>query len=87
MKFEAKGSDVFVVLTTRKREDLRGKSFKALEAVRAIKEGDHWRIDFAGHVAGAWLPWEAIDEVKYPDLPSAIKAAKTYYKSAQTLAR
>lgn len=55
------------------------KPFKASEAVRIIgNDINGYRIDFAGNVAGAWLPWEAVTEQVYTCLANAKAAVRAY---------
>jgi len=84
IRFEKKvsphGDVAHVAFITKNRIDVRGRPFKANEAVRAMLERGqkYYRIDFAGNVAGAWLPFEAIDSVHYPTLTAAKAAIQTY---------
>ena len=68
------------------RIDVGGRRFIAHEAVRAAKEPGGWRIDVAGNVAGAWLPWEAIDSIEYPTVAAAKKAIRAYAEREPTSA-
>lgn len=75
---------VHVAFIKKPRIDVRDRRFIAEEAVRAVQEPGGWRIDFAGNVAGAWLPWEAIDNVEYPTLAAAKKAIRAYAEREPT---
>ena len=78
IKFESPKEGYHFAFITKKRIRWDGKPFEAYEAVRAIKEKEHYRIDHCGSIAGSWMPWEAIDSVEYPTLQSAKKAIKEY---------
>jgi len=64
IKFEKKDERTFVGFITETK------------AVRAIKEHGHWRIDHASAVAGAWMPWEPIDENHYRSSNDALVAIR-----------
>ena len=46
------------------------------KAARVIEESGRWRIDYCDAVAGAWLPWESIDENKYYSANDAMVAVR-----------
>lgn len=52
------------------------KSTKPFFAVRAVREPKGWRIDKCAAVAGAWMPWEPVDEKFYPSAEAAKRALK-----------
>ena len=72
---------VTYVEKTRQRAD-NGASFKTREAVRIIgNDAQGYRIDFAGNIAGAWLPWEPVTEKVFTGktaLRDARRAVKEY---------
>ena len=74
MKWERKGPDVWVSIFDRSFTDIYGDRRTGTTAVRAIQDHRGWRIDRADAVAGAWMPWEAIDEVSYPSAATAKRA-------------
>jgi hypothetical protein len=82
--FERKSETVVVAFIKKAHIDYRGKRFMANEAVRAILESGGWRIDKCGNIAGAWLPWEAIDQVFYPTLSEAKRAIRAYAEKEPT---
>jgi len=82
MTFEKKSDDCFVAFLTRERcASFTGRKFRAFEAARAVNlRGEGWRIDWCGAVAGAWLPWEPIDTITYPDAQAAQQAIREWVK-------
>lgn len=78
IKWEKKAPHIYVAHVKKPRRAFDGRKFTAHEAVRITKEKGGYRIDFAGNVAGAWLPWEAIDEVSHRTVASAKKAVRAY---------
>lgn len=83
LKFERKSPKVVVAFIDCVRTDIRGKEFKTLEAVRAIKENGGWRIDQTSAVAGAWMPWEPVDRKTYRRLGDAKRALRAYAQSCK----
>lgn len=73
---------ILVAFVQKSREDLRGRSFRAQEALRIIRErgSDVYRLDFAGAVAGSWLPWEAVTDESFQTVAAAKNAAIDYVK-------
>lgn len=60
-----------------------GEGYNAHEAIRVIKERDGWRLDRASAVAGAWMPWEPIDEIRYKSAAAAKRAAQAWADAAE----
>jgi len=80
IKFEDRNRGVFSAFIERTFE-ARGKTWKGFGAVRVKCEGDHYRIDRTDAVAGAWMPWEAIDSVEYPTQAKAMAAVRKWAKA------
>ncbi len=80
MKWEKKAPNIWVAFIKKERESLSGKKFNVTEAVRITKESNGYRIDFAGHIAGAWLPWEPIETTPFGTIALAKKAVSAYAK-------
>jgi len=80
IKFEDRGRGVVSAFIER-RFEARGKERKGLGAVRIKNEGGHYRIDRADAVAGAWMPWEAIDDVEYPTVAKAMAAIRAWARA------
>jgi hypothetical protein len=82
MKWEKKESPgrptVWVTFIKKDRISIAGREFKADEAVRIISEKSGFRVDFAGSVAGTWLPWEAVSNTVFSTLQEAKQTAKDY---------
>lgn len=53
-------------------------------AVRAIQEGEGYRIDFADWVISTWAPWEPIDEVVYENIWDATRAIEEWLRKEPT---
>lgn len=53
-------------------------------AVRAIQEGEGYRIDFADWIGACWLPWEPIDEVVYGNIWDATRAIEEWLRKEPT---
>lgn len=70
IEFEKKSDSCSVAFIERPKQSLK--------AVRTIRESDGWRIDQAGSVAGAWLPWEPISDTRFGDQDSAEKAIRSW---------
>jgi hypothetical protein len=78
IQFEDKGNGVLGTTIQKKRTTVQGKPFTTTECCRIIPEGEGFRIDFAGHIAGTWLPWEPINDTVYPTVNKAKAAIRTY---------
>lgn len=82
MKWEKKETPgkptVWVTFIKKERTSISGRKFQANEAVRIISEGSGFRVDFAGSVAGTWLPWEPVTNTVLPTLSQAKEVAKDY---------
>lgn len=89
IKWERKDADIWVAFVKKPRVAIGGRKFVATEAVRIerkerrstignYKSYDYF-IDFAGNVAGAWMPWEAIDAIGFRRSMAAAKKAVREY--------
>lgn len=79
MKFEKKSPTTHIAFIECEREAY-GRKFRSRDAVRAIKERVGWRIDKTAAVAGAWLPWEPVDDKPRRTLKEAKDALRDYAK-------
>lgn len=80
-KWEEKAPGIHVRFIKKARPGMcNGRPLIVTEAVRVTNEAGGYRIDFAGNVAGAWLPWEPIDETVYRTVTAAKKAVAAYAK-------
>lgn len=78
--FEQKSERCHVVIAHRQcQSTFSGRKWKTTTAARAIKEeGEVWRIDFCDSIAGAWMPWEPINDESYVELTAAKAAIEAF---------
>jgi len=85
IKWEKKAPGIFVAIATKRRVDIRGHKFNAQTGLRISKEKSDgrsgFRVDFCSAVAGAWMPWEPVDDTYYRTLASAKKAAREFVEA------
>jgi hypothetical protein len=60
LRFKRKSPKIYVAELSCRRTGPGGKTFRSIDAVRMIKERDHWYTDKTTAVAGTWLPWESV---------------------------
>lgn len=83
LKFETKthpmtGATVLIAFGKRKVTRYTGETFHQHVGLRVAKELPGWRVEFAGLIAGAWMPWELITEEAFPTAAAAKKAAQAF---------
>lgn len=76
--WETKSDRIVVAYVKKAKINIYGARFLGHEAVRAIRESDGWRADKSAAVAGSWMPWEPISEVRFPTLDAAKEAIVAY---------
>jgi hypothetical protein len=76
IEFKTKSPDCRVALIERPHPTLA--DVPQMAAVRVVRDDDGWRCDVAYTTAGAWLPWEAIDDVRYSSATHAEARASTW---------
>lgn len=78
VRFERKSSTHHVAFLEKAYVTGWGERRTRLEAVRAVREAEGWRVDRCSAVRGVWLPWEPVDTTPYPTLTAAKKALRAY---------
>lgn len=81
LRFKKESPKVYTARLRCARTDIYGRRFRSDDAVRMIKERDHWYTDKTTAVAGAWMPWESVivdNKKRWKSLDEAKAALNEY---------
>jgi len=90
IKFEKKSDVCTIAFIECCRMGADGRVRRTFEAVRAILETKDsartgWRIDRTVAIAGAWMPWEAVNANSYSSLAQAKVALRAFAAEGRLL--